>query len=260
MDGRVVVQPAGRLEDAGERGVGAGLDRNAPAVEIVDERGEHLAVEMGDEEIGRGALPRRREPRDRLLVGSDRVAGAVAGEEQLQAEGRIGPLPERHMDDLLDRLVGWLGNRGIVGGRWGIARRGGVLDPLGKRRHSPPHLLGVNRRAEIHPAGRHLPLLDERPAHLAAGLERLRLEGRLFLRGDRPRVASQRQAERGSGLHEPGVEEGVPALPGSKRGGEIGEHPLQAARGGCGGKRVTQFARSSGGAVVHGDLGEWERG
>jgi hypothetical protein len=31
----------------------AGLDRNTPAVEIVDERGEHLVVEMGDEEVGR---------------------------------------------------------------------------------------------------------------------------------------------------------------------------------------------------------------
>ena len=163
------------------------------------------------------------------------------------------------MDDLLDRLVGPFGIRDVVGGRWGIARRGGVVDPPGKRRHPPPHLLRFDRRAEIHPAGRHLPLLDERPAHLAAGLERLRLEGRLLLRGDRPRVAGQWQAEGDPCLHEPGVEEGVPALPGGKRRGQLGEHPLQAARGGRGGKRVTQFARTIWGAVVHGDLGEWER-
>ena len=58
MDRRVVLQSTGRLEDTGERGIGAGLDGDATTVEIVDERGEHLAVEMSDEEIGRGPLPR----------------------------------------------------------------------------------------------------------------------------------------------------------------------------------------------------------
>ena len=189
MDGRVILQSTGHLEDTGERGVGAGLDGDATTVEIVDERGKHLAVEMGDEEIGRGSLPRRREPRDRLLVGGDRVAGAVAGQEQLQAESRIDSLPKCHMDDLLDRLVGPFGIRSVDGGRRRLACRGGAIELIGERCHPPSHLLRLDCRAEIHPASRHLPLVDERPAHFAAGFERFGFEGRLLLRGDRPRVA-----------------------------------------------------------------------
>jgi len=185
---------------------------HAPRLDVPGEVRPQLVVQVRYEHGGRRTLPHGRQPGHGLLVGRDRVAGALHAEHELDAECRIGRVPEDDAERLLEDTV-----------RFGVAGRRGDQwsdDALEARRH----LGGLGRRPQIHPGGGDLPLVEQRPARLAACGERPLVEGIAVRRGHVPGGTHRWQADREPGLDDPHVEQAVPPPPGGERRGEFVEH------------------------------------
>ena len=159
MDRTVVGESAGGIEQLSDAGAVVGCGEPAATGQIVGQIRPDLAVEMIHQQPRCRLLPPGGQPGDGLFVGGDRIAGAVAGQEQRKPKRRIDSLPERDMDDLLRGLLG-----GSIGGPHFLRRQAGH-----QARETFGHLGRCHGSPQIHPARRHLPLLDQWPAHLPAG-------------------------------------------------------------------------------------------
>ena len=151
--------------DDGGHGSVCGRDCRAALREIGGQCRGHLAIQMMHEHAGGRCLPPRGQPGDRLLVGGDRVAGALRADHEVDAERRIEPLPEGHVHDLLESGRGLLVVEVLevsLRSRDAVGQSGQLLGDLGRCGSGP----------QIHPGGSNLARCEQRPAHLAAGGER----------------------------------------------------------------------------------------
>ena len=162
-----------------------------------------------------------RQPRDGLLVGRDRVAGALRAEHESRCRAR-------------DRRPPTGRRRGSpAAGRDASSSSAGVPSALGDgRAAAPPPRPARRPRADTStPAATCPSSRSGQPTSRQAASERSssRVAG-----GWRhvARSARQRQSEGGAGLHEPQVEEGVPAAPlGERRGQRVEASPRSPRRG-----------------------------
>jgi hypothetical protein len=181
--------PAGGVEEFDDRPTRRNRELHPPPAEIGLERGDDLAVEVGHEHGRRGLLPADGQPRDGLFVGGDRVACALPGDHEPNAEGRIDALPEGDVDDLLQSLFGGL-VRGVDG----------LTQVVGDGGQSCGHLRRGRGGPKVHPGRCDLALVEQRPADLAAGFERAGVERFTNAGIDSLTISRQRQSERRAGL------------------------------------------------------------
>ena len=230
MHARVIDKTARSCQKLHDRGACSTRLHEATAFEVGGQVCEHLAMEVCHEYGCGGLLPYGRQPRHRLFEGRDRIARALRFEHEFDAERRIDSFPERDVQNLAALRFGGL----VVGGQAGCE-----IAQLGR------HFGRLGGGPQIHPPCGHRSLVEERPAHLAAGSERPLVE---LLAGDgleRPEITGEWQTERSPGLEQPQIEEGMPAPTLGERGGECGEEIVAAAHG-LGGERFEQIGHARG--------------